>query len=210
VSAPEIELTIAWQRSVDGDTHLLDGLLARHREPVRRYHTAHHVRWVLRHIDELALVERLTHLDDIVAAAFYHDAVYDPRRSDNERVSADLARRDLTTLGWAGARVDRVGSMIEATAHVDGESPRHDDIDTAALLDADLAVLGADAAGYSAYVTGVRHEYAHVDDDAWRVGRGRVLGHFLALPSIYATAEGRSRWEVAARANLTAELATLR
>lgn len=209
MSAPEVELTIAWQRSVAGDTGLLDGLLARHREPVRRYHTAHHVRWVVRHIDELASVERVAHLDDIVAAAFYHDAVYDPRRSDNERVSADLARRDLATLGWSGARLERVASMIEATAHLDGDAP-HPDIDTAVLLDADLAVLGAEPAAYSAYVTGVRHEYAHVDDDAWRVGRARVLDHFLARPSIYATAEGRSRWEAAALANLTAERATLR
>ena len=41
---------------------------------------------------------------------------------------------------------------------------------------ADLAVLGADVAGYDAYVTGVRQEYRHVDDATWREGRAAVLG----------------------------------
>ncbi len=78
------------------------------------------------------------------------------------------------------------------------------------LLDADLAVLGADPAAYAAYVSGVRHEYAHVDDGAWRVGRGRVLEGFLAAEAIYRTPTARDWWESHARANLAAELATLR
>ena len=77
------------------------------------------------------------------------------------------------------------------------------------LVDADLAVLGSDPAAYQAYVTGVRREYGHVDESAWRVGRGAVLRGLVERAPLYATAAGRRRWEARARANVAAELATL-
>ena len=76
------------------------------------------------------------------------------------------------------------------------------------LLDADLAILSADPSAYEAYVRGVRGEYAHVDDAAWRVGRGAVLRSLLAPECRYSTATFVGR-DARARANLTAELVTL-
>ena len=62
---------------------------------------------------------------------------------------------------------------------------------------------------YADYVAGVRAEYAHVDEAGWRTGRAQVLRDLLALEPLFRTAEGRDRWEAAARANLTAELRDL-
>jgi predicted metal-dependent HD superfamily phosphohydrolase len=208
MSDRELELEVAWQRHVTTDRMLLDRLLARHREKHRRYHTAAHVAWVIRHVDELASVEPIDHLDEVVAAAFYHDAVYEPTYPANERASARLARRDLTSIGWDADAIERVASMIEATEHGTIESGGVPG-DTAVLLDADLAVLGADPAGYSTYVTGVRAEYRHVTDDEWRTGRAEVLEGFLERPTIYSTPTAHDRWETRARANLTSELASL-
>ena len=59
--------------------------------------------------------------------------------------------------------------------------------DTAMLLDADLAILGAEPGAYQAYVNGVRAEYAHVDDGHWRTGRSLVLQHFLDRPRLFVT-----------------------
>lgn len=208
MSEPDLELEVAWQRHVTTDRRLLDGLLARHREKHRRYHTATHVAWVIRHVRELAADEPVEHLDEVVAAAFYHDAVYEPSYPANERASARLARRDLVTLGWEDDAVDRVASMIEATRHdapVDAAAP----VDTAVLLDADLAILGAAPAAYSTYVTGVRAEYRLLDDETWRTGRAAVITGFLRRPTIFHTPTGRDLWEERSRANLTAELATL-
>jgi predicted metal-dependent HD superfamily phosphohydrolase len=203
-----LELEVAWQLHVGGERRLFDNLLARHREKHRRYHTATHVAWVIRHVDELAATEPVEHLHEVVAAAFYHDAVYEPAYPANERASARLARRDLTTIGWDEAAVDRVGSMIEATDH-GATTPAHASGDTPILLDADLAILGADPAAYSSYVAAVRSEYRDVDDDEWRTGRAGILDGFLARPTIYLTTSGRDRWEDRARANLVAELAEL-
>lgn len=206
MSEPDLELDLAWQRHVSTDRRLLDGLLARHREKHRRYHTATHVAWVLRHVEELAASEQVERLDEVAAAAFYHDAVYEPTHPANERASARLARRDLTALGWTDDAVERVAAMIEATEH--GASPEPAG-DTAILLDADLAVLGADPAAYSTYVEQVRSEYRHVDDVDWRTGRSQLLRSLLDRDTIFTTPTGRDRWESRARANLAAELATL-
>ncbi len=162
--------------------------------------------WVIRHIEELAAVEHVDHLDEVVAAAFYHDAVYEPTHPANERASARLARRDLTTLGWSDERAERVAAMIEATAHGDSGTPIGD---TAILLDADLAILGSDPAAYSDYVASVRAEFRHVDDDDWRTGRASVLQGFVDRPAIYSTPTARGLWEQRARANLATELAEL-
>jgi predicted metal-dependent HD superfamily phosphohydrolase len=210
VSAPEAELRRAWRQLVGADHELLIAdLLARHREPHRRYHTATHVMWVLRHladlVDALPADER-SHRDieAIRAAALFHDVIYDPKSSANEANSAALSHRALAEIGWPPSRAAHVAAMILDTAT---HQPSSDD--AALLIDADLAVLAADATGYQAYVNGVRAEYGHVSDTGWRVGRADVLRRFLQQPRLFATETGRDRFERRARANITAELATL-
>jgi predicted metal-dependent HD superfamily phosphohydrolase len=207
--ADDAELRAAWSEHVDASARglgELEELIGRHREAHRRYHGLRHVTWVVRHVRELAQVEPVVDLDAVIAAAFFHDAVYDPAAHDNEEQSARLAERVLVDLGWEAPRAAGVGELVEATA---GHEPSADS-DRSVLLDADLAVLGSDPAAYQAYATGVRVEYMHLDDEQWRTGRVSVLEHFLSAPAIYATATARTRWESRARANLTAELIGLR
>ena len=78
-----------------GDDSVLTALVRRHRERHRRYHTLEHVLAVVRHVDELARSEPVDDLGAVVAAAWFHDAVYEPRSPANERASARLARRKL-------------------------------------------------------------------------------------------------------------------
>ena len=163
--------------------------------------------WVCRHVDRLASAHLVADLDALLAAALFHDAVYDPTSATNEADSAALADARLAELGWSGDRRSDVRRWILATAD---HAAHTDDPATAVLCDADLAILGAPANEYLAYVTGVRAEYAHVADDAWRTGRTRVVGHFLGRSNIYATSTMRDEREHRARANLTAEVASLR
>lgn len=153
----------------------------------------------------------------VATAAFFHDAIYDATRDDNEERSAVLAEHQLASIGWERARIGVVASLVRETAtHVsDGaagppaEVPAPSDTERHVLLDADLAVLGSDPAAYAAYATGVRVEYGHLTDDVWRNGRASVLRRLLDRPSLYGTAPAREWWEARARANLTAELAAL-
>ena len=195
----------AWTDHVAVDETLLDRLLVRHRERHRRYHTIDHVAAVVGHVATLARSEAIDDVGAVVAAALFHDAVYEPSSPANERASARLARRDLAALGWASDRIERVATMIEGTAtHLDPA-----DVDTAVLFDADLAILGAPEPVYVAYVDAVRAEYRHVDDETWTTGRAGVLRSFLQRDPLYATDTGRTTWEHSARRNLADEIASL-
>ncbi|MFD9481336.1 hypothetical protein [Streptomyces nojiriensis] len=181
-----------------------DRLLTAWAEPQRRYHTTAHLADVLARIDVLA-----AHAADPAAvqlAAWFHDAVYRPDRSENEERSAALAERALPELGIDPARTAEVARLVRLTVTHD---PAPGDTDGEALCDADLAVLAGDPGAYAAYAAAVRAEYGFVPDDAFRAGRAAVLRQLLGLPRLFRTPYGAAHWEAPARANLAAELAGL-
>jgi predicted metal-dependent HD superfamily phosphohydrolase len=143
----------------------------------------------------------------LAIAACAHDVVYDGRPGDDEHRSAAWAREWLTRAGVGDGHVGRAGELVLATV---GHSASADDLAAWALLDADLAILGADPAAYDRYVAAVRREYASVDEPAWRAGRAAVLSKLLARDQLYGTEAGRRRWDATARANIARELDALR
>lgn len=179
-------------------------LVAAWSEPHRRYHDLAHLAAVL------GLVERwagaASDPDAVRLAAWYHDVAYDPRRTDNEQVSAARARAGLTGL-VPDARVDEVERLVLLTAGHDAESG---DADGAVLCDADLAVLASPPEAYAAYASAVRAEYGHLPDEVFTAGRIAVLEGLLALPQLYRQPDVAAEWTPRARANLTAELGLLR
>lgn len=181
---------------------------ARYAEPHRRYHGSGHVRAVVRDVAILAGELRLPAEERAVLtiAAAAHDVVYAGRPGDDERRSASWARAWLARAGVGEAHVMRVGDLVLATAaHV--ASP--DDPAAWPLLDADLAILGADPPEYDRYRLAVREEYAALDEPAWRAGRTAVMSGLLARDPLYGTRAGRRRWEARARANIARELDSL-
>lgn len=183
---------------------VFDRLVAAHTEPHRSYHTLEHLNEMFKVAGKLA--DAATDPAAVQLAIWFHDAVCDPRATDNEGRSAALAVGLLTLLGIPEATRDHVAAMIRATAHAaDGDV----DADTAVLLDADLAILSAEEKRYARYAADVRREYAWVDDAAYRAGRTKVLEGFLARPRIYRTERMHAAAEEAARANLRAEIGRL-
>jgi predicted metal-dependent HD superfamily phosphohydrolase len=172
-------------------------------EPHRRYHDLAHLAAVLGLVGELG--GAAADLDAVRLAAWYHDVVYAPERSDNEEVSAQRARAGLRGL-VTDERLDEVERLVLLTA---GHDPAPDDTNGAVLCDADLAVLAAPPESYAAYASAVRLEYGHLSDQEFTTGRIAVLEHLLALPTLYRT-EAALPWTDTARANLTAELTLLR
>lgn len=103
----------------------------------------------------------------------------------------------------APALIQRVVGLILATQH-----HRSDDLETALFLDADLAILGAEARTYRAYARAIRLEYAWLPEALFKTRRAMVIRQFLSRERIYQTA-GFARLEQPARNNLQGELATL-
>ncbi|MEV5674474.1 hypothetical protein [Streptomyces sp. NPDC052179] len=178
-----------------------DNLLARWAEPQRRYHTAAHLAAVLDRVDTLA-----AHADDPAAvrlAAWFHDAVYRPDRTENEERSAALAERALPEAGVPAPVTAEVARLVRLTVTHD---PADGDRNGEVLCDADLAILAGGPREYGAYAAQVREEYGFVPDAAFREGRAAVLRQLLELPRLFRTPHGVAEWEPRARQNLTTEL----
>jgi predicted metal-dependent HD superfamily phosphohydrolase len=180
-----------------------------HEEPQRSYHAWSHPQALLRRLAEVR--DRLHDPLAVECAILLHDAVYDPTRSDNERRSAALAAELLAGV-VPDATLVRTIRLIEATERheVPVGLTAEEGADARILLDLDLSILGAEPAAFDAYEAGVRHEYRHVSDDAFRAGRADILARFLARERLYLSDWGHERFEAAARTNLERSLAKLR
>lgn len=173
---------------------VLDDLLTRYSEPQRYYHN-------LAHLEHLfTLLPAQPHLE---FAVWFHDAVYDPTRTDNEAQSALLAKQSLLRLGIAPQLIQAVVAIILATRDHQSNHP-----DTALFLDADLSILGASPKIYSAYAQAIRREYAWVPEALFWERRAQVIQKLLSRERIYQTPEFASL-EQPARENLQRELRTL-
>ena len=183
-----------------------DLLVATYSAPERHYHNLEHLSEMFRVAGRLA-----PNTDDPAAiqlAIWFHDAVYDPRAKDNEVRSGELAVDLLGPIGVPASTIERVVRLVQATAHLSSTEPPGDR-DTAALLDADLAILGAAKDRYRRYAADIRKEYAFVPAVEYRSGRAAVLKKFLARPRIFSHQIMFEAGEALARTNIVAELKEL-
>lgn len=130
-------------------------------------------------------------------ALWFHDAIYGPRRDDNEARSADWAR------SVAG---EEVAALVMATRHA--QSP--ESADARLVADADLWILAAPKPRFDEYQAQIREEYAWMPEADYRRGRTSLLQGFLERETIYGTEHFARRYEKRARANLTRALDDLR
>jgi predicted metal-dependent HD superfamily phosphohydrolase len=182
---------------------LYNQLVAAYSEEQRQYHTLQHLRECLAHLDAAASLA--LHPAEVELALWFHDAVYDPLRNDNEERSAEWAWRSILAAGCGEDLAQRVQALVLATK---GHSAS-DDADTRLLLDIDLAILGAAPARFDEYERQVRAEYAHVTEAEYRFGRAEVLAAFLGRPRVYLTAAFHDALEHRARENLGRSLSAL-
>lgn len=177
-------------------------LCAAYTAPTRHYHTLQHIDNLLNRLASVELGDAVV----VQLAVWFHDAVYNALRSDNETKSAAQALAFLGETTLEPARKQRVAFLIERTAdHTQPQPP--DDADLLLFLDADLSVLGASEAEYWAYAQQVRQEYRLVPDLLYRPGRRKVLARMLAAPVLFRTPAMWAELDAAARRNLAAEIA---
>lgn len=176
---------------------LFRALCQRYAEPHRKYHTLQHLRECLALCArDSALAERPA---EVAIALWFHDAIYEHGRSDNEAASAAWAHSALCAAGASAAVADRVYALVLATRH---SAVVPTTLDAQLLVDIDLAILGAESARFAEYERQIRDEYQHVPQPIFDQKRREVLQSFLDREHLYATPTYRERYEAKARANL--------
>ena len=194
-----------------------ESLLQAWEQPHRAYHHSGHLSQMLTDLDHLYAhcMQGSTSLP-LVLAAWFHDAVYEGAPGEDERRSEQLAGASLEPLVTAGLLTEQelqmVSLLVRATAT--HELPESADLpagyepaDIEFFLDADIAILAAEPARYRRYLRGVRSEYSHFDDEAFRIGRTSFLHSVLERERIFLSERARELWEEPARTNLCGELA---
>ena len=181
-------------------SRLYRDVLLRYSEPHRHYHTGQHLAECFEKVqDIIALAE---HPAEVLVGLWFHDAIYDTQRHDNELRSADWARSAARQLGVGVDSAQRIHDLIMFTRH----SAAPVGVDAQVLVDADLSILGAPPARFQEYEAQVRSEYAWVPDEIFRSTRARILKELLGRPHLYSTANFQERYEAQARRNLQQSL----
>lgn len=190
-----------WNRHASPGSKVVPGdvyrtLMDSYGEPGRRYHTAAHIAHCLAQFDPAAPLMRDP--DAVEMALWFHDAIYEPRATDNEARSAEMFQARAS-----GALdddfVSRVFELIMVTTHQ--EPP--DDPDAEYMVDVDLSSFGLPWDEFRRDSDAVREEYAHVDDARFYATQLRFLRSLLNRSPLYCTPYFRDRLELRARENIT-------
>ena len=191
-------LRFSSQLSIEQDVSqtLLNTLITAYKEPQRAYHTVQHIAECLAHFQNIQ-----SSLNDSIAvetAIWFHDAVYDPKASDNELQSAELMKSVCNEF-LSEQQIEKVYQWIIATQ----KHQPSDDHDLNSLLDIDLAILGSNAERFAEYQQQIQFEYAWVESDVYKVKRKQVLQQFEQMNPIYQTRWCRYHYEKQAKISLS-------
>ena len=183
------------------DSALYEALIGGYSDLRRRYHSLQHLFECFDRFDEArTLAERPA---EVAMAIWYHDAIYDVMRHDNEERSADMAREALIGAGVGNDVAGRVHALILETRHCSEPLGR----DAALLVDIDLAILAAPPDRFDEYERQIREEYSHVPLQEFREARRKILEGFLGRPRIFLSPFFCERYEDPARRNIASALA---
>lgn len=169
----------------------------------RYYHNLNHIGTLLK------LTDQYQHLlkapGTIRFAVWYHDAIYNATKNNNEEKSAELAKKHLSAMKVGQAVISDCYKLIIATKK--HEIPNGlNTFDAKFLLDIDLSILAAPQEAYLGYTKQIRKEYSIYPDFMYKKGRKKVLQHFLNTERIFKTDLFFDLNEKKARQNLALEL----
>jgi predicted metal-dependent HD superfamily phosphohydrolase len=145
---------------------VFDLLVDNYSESARAYHNLSHIQSLIALSEPL--LDKIQQPDAHYFAIWFHDAIYNTRRPDNEDMSAEFAAESLTRLGVPEQTIAVVREMVLATKHHRAAGLSWD---MKVFLDLDTSILGAPEEIYQEYSRAIRKEYSWVPDVMYREGR---------------------------------------
>lgn len=171
----------------------------------RYYHTMAHLEKCFTEFDKIA--NYLSSKPEVELALWFHDLIQIPKGKSNEELSSIISFGYTWELTGDIGMAAKVQQIVKATAHQSGSEIQ--DLDTAYLLDIDLAILGTSPVEYAVYEANIRREYGYLEAGSYRLGRCQVLQGFLNQTHIYRTPYFREIYEKPARVNIAKQISLL-
>jgi predicted metal-dependent HD superfamily phosphohydrolase len=188
-----------WQRCTAADTTsdpnpAWDTLHSLYTEAHRHYHGLDHLAHCLTELD--AVRAQLHRVDEVEMAVWFHDAIHQPGRTDNEARSAALFA--TTTNGAMRPEfIETTVNLILATTH-SGEPALADE---QYICDIDMSSFGMCWEQFLSDSVNLRREFQGTDEDYFPA-KVRFLEALLQKPRIYYTSSFFERYEQKARDNI--------
>eukprot|EP01060_Flectonema_neradi_P031282 TRINITY_DN4702_c5_g1_i1.p1 TRINITY_DN4702_c5_g1~~TRINITY_DN4702_c5_g1_i1.p1 ORF type:complete len:731 (+),score=162.68 TRINITY_DN4702_c5_g1_i1:52-2193(+) len=175
-----------------------------HKPSIRSYHNLSHLEDMFELFDEYK--SDISRPDLVSYAIFFHDVIYDPTRTDNEKLSAEMWKQFASSNNIAAGDIETVYEWIMATAaHMKHSKDATGDL--AIFLDIDLGVLGRTTPEYFVYSEQISREYQHVPIPKFIEGRSAAMETFLQVPEgPYCTPKMQQKYGKQAVANVKAEI----
>jgi predicted metal-dependent HD superfamily phosphohydrolase len=194
-----------WQRAgLRGDAPgCFERLMDLYSQPHRAYHNGRHIADCLQEFDSAKHLAE--NVNAVELAIWFHDAIYDPRATDNEERSAELAAECLVKAEATSHLVRQVRELVLATKHT--RVPANED--EKLLVDVDLSILGQSEERFAEYEAQIRQEYVWVPREVFNSKRAEILEQFLARPTIFSTEWLQAKYEEQARRNIEASIRNL-
>ncbi|MBI2105299.1 pantetheine-phosphate adenylyltransferase [Candidatus Woesearchaeota archaeon] len=173
-------------------------------EAQRAYHNFVHIAHVLREFDKAK--NFIENPDQMEAALWYHDAVYNTNEKNNEEKSSRLAEQQLSRAGIKPQFIDNVINLILTTKHqvVPNTS------DGRYLVDIDLSIFGKSEDEFDEYERDIMDEYSWVSKEQFKQERSGILQGFLDRDSVYSTDLFKQKYEEQAIRNLQRSIVRLK
>ena len=206
-------LEIRWRKLLENyhiaqeiGTLLFQEILTAYSESQRHYHNLNHLNHMFQELDAYEVGSSEAATNEMLWAVWYHDIVYKPGASTNEKKSAIKAKESMYQLGIQQSTIDKVSELIMAT---ENHQTNTGDIDTQVFLDADMAILGSDESSYLKYCESVRQEHSSIPDFLFNRGRKKFLSSVLEQGTIFMSSFFNNKYEKTARRNIETELSIL-
>ena len=173
-------------------------------QPHRFYHNLTHIDHCLK---GLSCVKSIAEdFDSLELAIWYHDAIYDTHRKDNEIKSAELAKKICERNYFTENFTAKVYGLIIHMDHI----IEPNNLDAKILNDVDLSILGQERDIFKKYEDNIKKEYIWVPSDIFKIKRRKILQHFLDRDSVYFTTYFRNKYEKKAEINLQKSIDALK
>lgn len=165
-------------------------------EPHRYYHNASHVSEIIGNIDEVCAKGSSTYLY-MIAAAWFHDVIYEIGSDNNEFHSALMAQEMICN---SDIDPNVIYDIILSTRYHNPTNFLEE-----MFCDLDMLILASPPVLYRDYVRKIRMEYSSVSDHDFNMGRAKFLKSMMNRQIFYTM----TSHERQAKENIELELAEL-
>ena len=172
----------------------------------RYYHNLNHIGDML--TEGKKLFGMIDDYDSILFSIWFHDIIYDAKRSDNEEKSSEFAGEFLQNINYDVEKIEKVKNLILKTKN-HSNIEINEGYDTKVFIDLDLLILGANDEIYRTYAENIRKEYSFVPEKIYFFERIKILENFLSQEHIFKTEKFQKQFEKKARKNIKSEINSL-